>query len=135
MLSFLPAWKSRVAKKVKILHNSMTFHYEKDLNSKDVNSKRKFEIKAKKVSAWKRPIFRGQPNSGSVNHKQLLKQPLNFTTSWDNSPPPGSFRLANMPGSLRLKGQMTTVVTCKKRKTAINFICSLWQMQIKKYLS
>ena len=132
MLSFLPAWKSRVAKKVKILHNSMTFHYEKDLNSKDVNSKRKFEIKAKKVSAWKRPIFRGQPNSGSWNHKQLLKQPLNFTTSWDNSPNQGLF-VWQMARVLEVKE--TNDHSCKKkRKTAINLICSLWKMQIKKYL-
>ena len=33
--------------------------------AKDIDSKRKFEIKAKKNSAWKRPIFLGHPNSGS----------------------------------------------------------------------
>ena len=30
--------------------------------AKDIDSKRKFEIKAKKNSAWKRPIFLGHPN-------------------------------------------------------------------------
>ena len=48
---------------------SMAFHTEEDFKSKkclgekvyilakDVNTERKFEIKAKKNSAWKRPIF------------------------------------------------------------------------------
>ena len=33
--------------------------------AKDIDAKRKFEIKAKQISAWKRPIFLGHPNSGS----------------------------------------------------------------------
>ena len=33
--------------------------------AKDIDSKRKFEIKAKKISAWKKPIFLGHSTSGS----------------------------------------------------------------------
>ena len=33
--------------------------------AKDIDPKRKLEIKAKTISAWKRPIFLGHPNSGS----------------------------------------------------------------------
>ena len=36
--------------------------------AKDIDSKRKLEIKAKKSSARKRPIFLGHPNSGSYVH-------------------------------------------------------------------
>ena len=68
---------SRMAKNVRIWPNNTTLRTDKDLKSKnvrgkkvyilakDIDSKRKFEIKAKKNSAWKRPIFLGHPNSGS----------------------------------------------------------------------
>ena len=59
----------------------MTLRTDKDLKSKnvrekkvyilpkDMDSKRKFEIKAQKNLAWKRPIFLGHPNSGSCVQK------------------------------------------------------------------
>ena len=78
--------------------------------SKYIDSKRKFEIKAKKKSAWKR-LFLGHPNSGSCvqNLDSFTKyfsvykilvpwknQPLPITTSRDNlgchnAPPPVLF--------------------------------------------
>ena len=67
---------SRVAKNGRIWPNNTTLRTDKDLKSKNVRGKKvyilakdidskKFEIKAKKKSAWKRPIFLGHPNSGS----------------------------------------------------------------------
>ena len=55
---------------------NMTLHTDKDLKStsckgkqyilpKDIDSKRKFKSKQKKMFALKRPIFSGHPNSGS----------------------------------------------------------------------
>ena len=67
------AWKSGVDKKINIL-SIMTFHPDKDLNwnnvkgnkicilAKDVNTERKFDIRVKTNSAWKRPIFGVYPN-------------------------------------------------------------------------
>ena len=66
---------SRVAKNGRKWPNNTTLRTDKDLKSKnvrgkkvyilakDIDSKRKFEIKAKKMLAWKRPIFWSHPNS------------------------------------------------------------------------
>ena len=68
---------SRVSKNVTIWPNNTTLYTDKDLKSKnvcakffymfakDIDTKRKFEIKAKKNRLKKRPIFLGHPNSGS----------------------------------------------------------------------
>ena len=127
------ARKPGVAKKVqkdKIWPNKTSFHTE-DLKSKnvkgiivfilakDIKSGRKFEIKAEKVSAWKRSIFWGHPISGSWS--QMLKtflqmiylflkywdpeknQPLHFTISWD-----WYFRVVKGPRPWGFRGRIKT---------------------------
>ena len=61
----------------------MTFHTDKGLKSKnfrgkkvyitvkDIDSKRKFKIKSRKMSVLKRPNFWGHPYSGSCVQKRL----------------------------------------------------------------
>ena len=110
-ISCLTAWRvpeslgwSKKCKNVKIWPNNMTLSTDKDLKSnkfkgekvyilaKDIDSRRKLEIKAKNISAWKRPIFLGHPNSGSFlqnaifclqNINTLKKLPLaKYTLSY-----------------------------------------------------
>ena len=50
-----------------------------NISAKDVDSKRKFEIKAKKISACKRPIFWSQLNSGKIRVYTLLQNICLFT--------------------------------------------------------
>ena len=75
-ISCLTAWRvskslglPKKCKNVKIWPNNMTLSTDNDLKSKNfrgkkvyilarnINSKRKFEMKAKQILAWKRPIF------------------------------------------------------------------------------